>query len=128
MIVLQRKIKVISIRTEWFKKVCLSPLNPSCRLSLSYPRCLLSCFCVYTSAGRLLLMYQGVVIDKRTSQYSTSLARLESIVCMMRGKWPYSCLFVLFILFTNPSARAGYDTRSIFKRSLTGLNSEFSFS
>ena len=31
-------------------------------------------------------------------------------------------------LFTNPSARAGYDTRSIFKRSLTGFNSEFSFS
>ena len=32
------------------------------------------------------------------------------------------------ILFTNSSARAGYDTRSIFKQSLTGLNSEFSFS
>ena len=32
------------------------------------------------------------------------------------------------IIFTNPSARAGYDTRSIFKRSLIGLNSEFSFS
>ena len=32
------------------------------------------------------------------------------------------------ILFTNPSARAGYDTRSIFKQSLTGLNSEYSFS
>ena len=32
------------------------------------------------------------------------------------------------LLFTNPSARAEYDTRSIFKRSLTGLNSEFSFS
>ena len=32
------------------------------------------------------------------------------------------------ILFTNPSTREGYDTRSIFKRSLTGLNSEFSFS
>ena len=29
---------------------------------------------------------------------------------------------------TKPSARAGYDTRSIFRRSLTGLNSEFSFS
>ena len=28
----------------------------------------------------------------------------------------------------NPSTRAGYDTWSIFKRSLTGLNSEFSFS
>ena len=35
---------------------------------------------------------------------------------------------VCMILFTNPSARSGYDTRSIFKRSLTGLNSEFSFS
>ena len=32
------------------------------------------------------------------------------------------------IIFINPSDRAGYDTRSIFKRSLTGLNSEFSFS
>ena len=30
--------------------------------------------------------------------------------------------------FTNPSARAGYETKSIFKRNLTGLNSEFSFS
>ena len=46
----------------------------------------------------------------------------------------YQLLGVLFhwltsvVLFTNPSARAGYDTRSIFKRSLTGFNSEFSFS
>ena len=31
-------------------------------------------------------------------------------------------------IFTNPSARTGYDTRSILNRSLTGLNSEFSFS
>ena len=31
-------------------------------------------------------------------------------------------------IFTNPSTRAGHDTWSIFKRSLTGLNSEFSFS
>ena len=35
---------------------------------------------------------------------------------------------VLWYYLPNPSARAGYDTRSIFKRSLTGLNSEFSFS
>ena len=28
----------------------------------------------------------------------------------------------------NPPALAGYDTRSIFKRSLTGLNSDISFS
>ena len=38
------------------------------------------------------------------------------------------CDIKVMVLFTNPSARAGYDTRSIFKRSLTGLNSEFSFS
>ena len=35
---------------------------------------------------------------------------------------------IRLIIFTNPSTRAGYDTRSIFKRSLTGLNSDFSFS
>ena len=34
----------------------------------------------------------------------------------------------IIIIFTNPSTRTGYDTRSIFMRSLTGLNSEFSFS
>ena len=34
----------------------------------------------------------------------------------------------IHIIFTNPSAWAGYDTKSIFKRSLTGLNSEFSIS
>ena len=34
----------------------------------------------------------------------------------------------VFIIFTNPSAPAGYDTRSVFKRTLTGLNLEFSFS
>ena len=33
---------------------------------------------------------------------------------------------IIIILFTNPSAREGYDTRSIFKQSLTGLNSELS--
>ena len=35
---------------------------------------------------------------------------------------------LFLIIFTNPSTRAGYDIRSIFKRSLTGFNSEFSFS
>ena len=40
------------------------------------------------------------------------------------------CLLMntFIIIFTNPSARAGYDTRSIFKLSLTGLNSGFFFS
>ena len=37
-------------------------------------------------------------------------------------------IYIYIPIFTNPSVQAGYDTRSIFKRSLTGLNSEFSFS
>ena len=37
-------------------------------------------------------------------------------------------LLLIIIIFTNSSARAGNDTRSISKRSLPGLNSEFSFS
>ena len=44
--------------------------------------------------------------------------------------WWCMCMYmhVSCIIFTNPSAQAGYDTRSIFKRSFTGLNSEFFFS
>ena len=42
----------------------------------------------------------------------------------MRGKYFKTNSYI----FTNPSARTGYDIRSIFKWSLTGLNSEFSFS
>ena len=38
------------------------------------------------------------------------------------------CRCVCMYLLTNPSTRAGCDTRSMFKWSLTGLNSEFSFS
>ena len=50
----------------------------------------------------------------------------------IRGEW-FSTRWWLLIIkqhsyLPNPSARAGYDTRSIFKRSLTGLNSDFSFS
>ena len=38
------------------------------------------------------------------------------------------CRIHRLLLCRGVTARAGYDTRSIFKRSLTGLNSEFSFS
>ena len=40
----------------------------------------------------------------------------------------YMIIYIYIYIFTNPSARAGYDTRSIFKQSLTCLNPEFSFS
>ena len=55
------------------------------------------------------------------------LGDLRRLVITQSPKKELSTLYKL-ILFTHPSARAGYDTRSIFKRSLTGLNSEFSFS
>ena len=40
-----------------------------------------------------------------------------------------SCRTLISLSYlANPSDRVGYDTRSIFMRGLTGLNSEFSFS
>ena len=41
--------------------------------------------------------------------------------------YPFKILSIYIYIFTNPSARAGYNTRSIFKWSLTGLNTEYSF-
>ena len=42
--------------------------------------------------------------------------------------WSHFQRWLALPYLLNPSAQAGYDTRSVFKRSLTGLNSEFSFS
>ena len=64
------------------------------------------CFAIFWYMGSLWWVY-----------YMTKVAQAVQGTCC---GWQY--------IFTNPSARAGYDTRSIFKRSLTGLNSEFSFS
>ena len=43
------------------------------------------------------------------------------------GKFMFSIISSNYMHIYQDSTRAGYDTRSIFKRSLTGLNSEFSF-
>ena len=40
------------------------------------------------------------------------------------GRQLYFYLLIYIYIYTHPSAQAGCDTRSIFKRSLTGLNSE----
>ena len=55
---------------------------------------------------------------------SSNISQFDTRTKAWSTQWKTSSV----ILFTNPSARAGYDTRSIFKRSLTGLSSEFSFS
>ena len=58
---------------------------------------------------------------------NTQVSRTSRAVHYWRSK-RRSLMDFYTSIFSNPSTRAGYDTRSIFKRSLTGLNSEFSFS
>ena len=78
--------------------------------------------CGFELAALLLLGYVNGV-PRSTSLRSSSLLLQQCPACLVHLTW-----IVFLILFTNLSDRAGYDTRSIFKRSLTGLNSEFSFS
>ena len=75
-----------------------------------------------------------VLILKYISQ-SKSILSYESFTCLQIYLLLKVAIFretfkkcLNIIILTNPSTRAGYDTRSIFKRSLTGLNSEYSFS
>ena len=80
--------------------------------------------------GVLRTMIKGLkkrLLEPKTI-YTTVLLRSFRILIRIQMILGDLLSLILFILFTNPSARAGYDTRSIFKRSLTGLNSEFSFS
>ena len=48
--------------------------------------------------------------------------------CKLNWKLLYLPKTFSVYIFTNPSAYVECDTRLIFKQSLTGLNSEFSFS
>ena len=67
----------------------------------------------------------NVVLLLKEINLSVLVQILDKAVCILQAlqlndnTYPY---------LPNPSAQAGYDTRSIFKWSLTGLNSEFSFS
>ena len=45
---------------------------------------------------------------------------------LLHARKVFTFLYPYLSIFTNPSARAEYDTRSFFKRSSIGLNSEFS--
>ena len=49
---------------------------------------------------------------------------MKKLAVYDKKNWPF-CIYIYIYIYTNPFARAGYDTRSIFKQSLTGLNSEF---
>ena len=58
------------------------------------------------------------------------LSYINSLLCFSISHFfnAHNSKLVTWSYLPNPSVQAGYDTRSIFKRSLTGLNSEFSFS
>ena len=65
-----------------------------------------------------LFCYLSIEQEERGSGYTFLFWKIDKI----------ESLFLSLIIFTNPSAGAGYDKGQFFKRSLTGLNSEFSFS
>ena len=71
------------------------------------------------------LVYYDSAIH-RFNHYTTgttpSISKIDQLV-----NYSYS-IGILNPYLPDPSTRTGYDTRSIFKRSLTGLNSEYSFS
>ena len=71
----------------------------------------------------IVLVWEKIYYDKQGPIFSKCTRGKLNVINWLNLKLVY-----YEVLFTNPSARAGYDTRSIFKRSLTGLNSEFSFS
>ena len=72
----------------------------------------------------------GVVVYRLSFVCLPLIRHMGGYVCMYvcAGVYMYDCELNMYTYLPNPSAQAGYDTRSIFKRCLTGLNSEFSFS
>ena len=97
----------LSLFTSIYLSIYLS-LFTSIYLSIS--------FCSYLSICLSITVFSYLSIYLSISVYSHLSIYLSQSI------------HIYLSIFTNPSARAGYDTRSIFKRSLTGLNSQFSFS
>ena len=66
--------------------------------------------------------------------YSLILSACQTVLRLWNSEYCRVCRVsymlgtLMIYLFTNTCARARYDTRSYFKQSLTGLNSELSFS
>ena len=70
------------------------------------------------------LCLPGVVVSVLHCEIIASLKSSQAIMFTF-GQIPFGKGMNPLNLFTNPSTRAGYDTRSNFKWSLTGLNSQF---
>ena len=98
-------------------------------------------FCRISRLGhRSLVGVRSYSFAEKQPVYSAALADWATVNLLWKsytsaGKQPvysttpaYWAIKKYVIILTTPFARAGNETRSIFKRSLTGLNSEFSFS
>ena len=72
------------------------------------------------------MMLLNHILRKGTAGYKLTKSQEKKYManCLPKRKKNWKLISYL----PNHSPRAGYDTRSIFKRSLTGLNSELSFS
>ena len=72
-------------------------------------------------------IYIPNIVEQRMN-FKTSKNKVSFIAWDIFFEMSNFTVFLDLTIFTIPSAWAGYDTRSIFKQRLTGLNSEFSFS
>ena len=113
---------------EWIREVMIRQLWIQHTLSmLHFEEQLFALLCSAKYAHYLLYMGDKVKEAcglKRNWGYNKQETQILNLL-NTKDQW---IPLAVEIIFTNPSARAGYDTRSIFKWSLTGLNSEFSFS
>ena len=73
--------------------------------------------CIQPYRINRLRLYRVLRSPNECPDYKTEPSNGESLVLDFWGK---QCTSLSYLL--TPSARAGYDTRSIFKRSLPGLN------
>ena len=102
-----------SLKAPWRYRI---PVVPSLSDSLSF----MQLFWIFCNNERtIIFLYISVIMF--SFLYPTGRSE-RLLLCFNNSE------ILSISIFTNPSAQTGYDTRSIFKWSLTGLNSEFSFS
>ena len=69
------------------------------------------------------VIYKSVPVYRLRKKQKTITSYIHNPSCWKENHYLYFNINLSYL--PNPSPRAEYDTRSIFKRSLTGLNSEF---
>ena len=90
--------------------VCCTPGDQNVKISILYTHLFLPTPLSLSFIYIYIYIYIYIREAVWSNEYSFLLNKIDGSV---------------YIIFTNPSARTGYDTRSVFKRSLTGLKSVF---